>query len=146
MRNLCSIESFYSNMASASIRNPFHRIDSYGHIRQLRSFLNSYDHFLTVTIIAPEQLRSYRRCRVCKLRSYCESFTSPYLGNQCTNQQNMARKIETDDAPLLCTDTRVQSCVQVSQSGRDRTHRRRRPPSCMIVTAMIVTVSPQWNG
>ena len=29
----------------------------------------------------------------------------------------MARKIETDDAPLLCTDTRVQSCVQASQSA-----------------------------
>ena len=34
--------------------------------------------------------------------------------------------------------------MQVSQSGPARTHRRRRPPSCMIVTAMIVTVSPQW--
>ena len=29
--------------------------------------------------------------------------------------------------------------MQVSQSGPARTHRRRRPPSCM-----IVTVSPQW--
>ena len=35
--------------------------------------------------------------------------------------------------------------MQVSQSGPARTHRRRRPPSCMIVTAMIVTVSPQWK-
>ena len=35
--------------------------------------------------------------------------------------------------------------MQVSQSGPARTHLRRRPPSCMIVTAMIVTVSPQWS-
>ena len=81
------------------------------------AILDSYDHFSTVTTIAPGQLRSYRRCRVCKLRSYCESFTSPYLGKKCTNQQSMARKIETDDVPLLCTDTIVQSCVQASQSA-----------------------------
>ena len=35
--------------------------------------------------------------------------------------------------------------IQISQSGLVRTHIRRRPPSCMMVTAMIVTVSPQWN-
>ena len=105
---------------------------------------DSYDHFWTVTTMAPGQLRSYRRCRVCKLRSYCESFTRPYFGYNCTNQQSMARKIETDDAPVLCTDTRVQICVRASQSGPVWTHCRRRPPSCMIVTVMIVTVSPQW--
>ena len=52
---------------------------------------DSYDHFSTVTTIASGQLRSYRRCRVCKLRSYCESFTRPYFGNNCTNQQSMAQ-------------------------------------------------------
>ena len=31
--------------------------------------------------------------------------------------------------------------MQVSQSGPARTHLRRRPPFCMIVTAMIVAVS-----
>ena len=37
--------------------------------------------------------------------------------------------------------------IGASQSGPARTHRRRCPPSCVIVTAMIVTVSPQWiNG
>ena len=105
---------------------------------------DSYDHFSTVTTIALGQLRSYRRCRVCKLRSYCERFRRPYFGNNCTNQQSMARKIETDDAIELCTDTRAQICVRASQSGPVWTHCRRRPPSCMIVTAMIVTVSPQW--
>ena len=104
---------------------------------------DSCDNFSTVTTIAPEQLRSYHRCWVCKLRSYCESFTSPYFGNNCTNKQSMASKIESEDAPVLCTDTRVQICVQSSQSGPVQTHCRRRPPSCMIVTAMIVTVSPQ---
>ena len=78
---------------------------------------DSYDHFSTVTTIAPGQLRSYRRCRVCKLRSYCESFRRPYFGNNCTNQQSMARKIETDDAPVLCTDTIAHICVQASHSG-----------------------------
>ena len=38
---------------------------------------------------------------------------------------------------------RAQCCVQASKSGPVRTHRGRRPPSSMIVTAMIVTVSPQ---
>ena len=57
----------------------------------------------------------------------------------------MVRKIETDDAPVLCTDTRAQICVQASQSGPVGTHCRRRPPSCAIVTAMIVTVSPQCH-
>ena len=38
--------------------------------------------------------------------------------------------------------------MRVSQSEPAQTHLRRRPPSCMIVTAMIVTVSPQclWEG
>ena len=106
--------------------------------------LDSYDHFSTVKTIAPGQLRSYRRCRVCTLRSYCENFTRPYFGNNCTHQQRMARKIETDDAAVLCTYTRVQICVQASQSVNIWTHCRRRPTSCMVVTAMIVTVSPQW--
>ena len=60
-------------------------LDSYGHIRQLRSFVDSYDHTSTVTIIPRGQLRSCRRCLVCKLRSYHESFTSPYFKNKCTD-------------------------------------------------------------
>ena len=59
--------------------------DSYGHIRHLRSFIDSYDHISTVTIIPRGQLRSCRWCLVCKLRSYHESFTSPYFKNKSTD-------------------------------------------------------------
>ena len=117
--------------------------DSYGHIRQLRSFLDSYDHIWTVTIISRGQLRSCRRCLVCKLRSYHASFTSPYFKNKCTDWQSMTRKTTTDDAPVLCTNKRTALRTSVTIDPA-RTHRRRRPPSCMIVTVMIVTVSPQW--
>ena len=58
----------------------------------------------------------------------------------------MKRKTSTDDAPALCANKRAQRCVQASKSDTVRTHRCRRPPSCVIVTAMIVTVSPQWWG
>ena len=49
----------------------------------------------------------------------------------------------TNHISMLCANYMCLRGMQVSQSGPVRTHRRRRPPSCMIVTAMIVTVSPQ---
>ena len=150
----CCLETFYSNRASDNTLEflspwipitPCHRTDSYAHIRQLRSFRDSFYYISTVTIIPPGQLRSCRRCLVCKSRSYHERFTSPYLKNKCTGQQSMTHKTKTDDAPLLYANKRAQCCVQAWKSGPVRTHRCQRPPSCMIVTAMIVTVSPQWT-
>ena len=96
MGHLCSIESFYSNIASANILNPCHRVDRYGHIRLLRSFINSYDHFSTVTIIAPGQLRSYRRCRVCNFMTIMRKFHKPIF-----RKQSMAAKSRLM-MPLYC--------------------------------------------
>ena len=52
----------------------------------------------------------------------------------------------TNHISMLCANYMCFHGMQVSQSGPARTHRRRRPPSCMIVTAMIVTVSPQCRS
>ena len=143
----CCFETFYSNRASDNILESLSPhatglkitliFDSYDY------FFDSYDHISTVTIIPLGQLRSCRRCLVCKLRSYHESFTSPYFKSKYTDLQSMTLKTKTDDALVLCADKRAQCCVQASKSGPARTHRRRCPPSYMIVTAMIVTVSPQ---
>ena len=90
---------FYSNMDHLLVFIEF--LATHATALTVTVIFDSYDHFSTVTTIAPGQLRSYRRCRVCKLRSYCESFRRPYFGNNCTNQQSMARTIETDDAPVF---------------------------------------------
>ena len=51
----------------------------------------------------------------------------------------------TNHISILCANHMCLHGMQVSQSGPVRTHLRWCPPSCMIITAMIVTVSPQWT-
>ena len=87
--------------------------------------------FLAVTIIAAEQLRSF--CR--KIRQYYRYCTviSCFLWSRTT----------TNDKSIMSANYVCLRGMQGSQSDPARTQRRRRPPYCMIVTAMIVTVSPQ---
>ena len=89
--------------------------------------------FLAVTIIAAEQLRSFWR-KIRRRYHWYYAVIGCFLWSRTT----------TNQISILSTNYACRRGMQVSQSGRDRTHRRRRPPSCMIVTAMIVTVSPQW--
>ena len=112
---------------------------------QLRSWTDSYDHtptvtimvpclFLAVTIIAAEQLQSF--CRKIRRRYHWY-----YKVIGCFPWSRTKKNyISILSAYYVCLHG-----MQVSQSGPARTHHRRRPPSCMIVTAKIVTVSPQWN-
>ena len=58
----------------------------------------------------------------------------PHKNDRTFHQRCLSRaRDEPAETPLL-----------PAKSDPARTHRRRRPPSCMIVTAMIVPVSPQW--
>ena len=105
--------------------------------RQLRSYANSYDHaslFVScsydhcngaVTIILPEIKTTIL------LISYGYRVFSLVTTRTTTNDKSIL------SANYVCLRG-----MQESQSDPARTHRRRRPPSCMIVTAMIVTVSP----
>ena len=91
--------------------------------------------FLAVTIIAAEQLRSF--CRKIRRQYYrYHTIISCFL---------QSRTI-TNDKSILSANYVCLRGMQESQSDPARTHRHRRPPSCMIVTAMIVTVSPTRLG
>ena len=88
--------------------------------------------FLAVTIIAAEQLQSF--CRKIRRRyHWYYKVIGCFLWSRTKKNY-----ISILSAYYVCLRG-----MQVSQSGPARTHRRRRPPSCMIVTVMIVTVSPQ---
>ena len=94
--------------------------------------------FLAVTIIAAEQLRSFSP----KNKTTILQISHDYLVfSPVTNNNKWQIYIECK----LCVST-WHATLQESQSDPARTHRHRRPPSCMIVTAMIVTVSPTRLG
>ena len=104
--------------------------------RQLRSHVDSYDH------ASRSAACSYDRCIgavmiILPENKIAISLILNIIGYFVRSQRT------TNYISIWCANYMCLRGMQVWQSGPAPIQPRRRPPSCMIVTAMIVAVSPQ---